>query len=84
MDAAFTPGSGMVSATTLRIESVREIVGQVVDPEIPVLTIEDLGILRDVQCQDGQVVVDITPTYSGCPAMGQIAADVMRESRNRW
>ena len=76
MDAAFTPGSGMVSATTLRIESVREIVGQVVDPEIPVLTIEDLGILRDVQCQDGQVVVDITPTYSGCPAMGQIAADV--------
>ncbi len=47
------------------------------DPEIPVLTIEDLGILRDVEVGDGgRVRVTITPTYSGCPAMDAIRADV--------
>jgi ring-1,2-phenylacetyl-CoA epoxidase subunit PaaD len=47
------------------------------DPEIPTLTIEDLGILRSVDYYpDRGVVVTITPTYSGCPAMREIAADV--------
>jgi ring-1,2-phenylacetyl-CoA epoxidase subunit PaaD len=47
------------------------------DPELPVLTIEDLGILRGVDDRpDGGVVVRITPTYSGCPALREIAADV--------
>jgi ring-1,2-phenylacetyl-CoA epoxidase subunit PaaD len=47
------------------------------DPEIPTLTIEDLGILRSVDYSPGQgTVVTITPTYSGCPAMREIAADV--------
>src|SRR4051812_42680624 len=42
----------------------------VVDPEVPVLTIADLGVLRDVSiAEDGAVEVSITPTYSGCPAM---------------
>ena len=49
---------------------------QVVDPEIPVLTIADLGVLRDVQIHDGQVEVAITPTYSGCPAMNMIALEI--------
>ena len=44
-----------------------EAAAQVVDPEIPVLTIADLGVLRDVQVHDGEVEVAITPTYSGCP-----------------
>ncbi len=48
----------------------------VCDPEIPVLTIADLGVLRDVSVQDGAVVVTITPTYSGCPAMNAIRLDV--------
>ena len=49
----------------------------VVDPEIPVLTIADLGVLRDVQMADGQSVeVTITPTYSGCPAMNMIAVEI--------
>jgi len=49
----------------------------VLDPEIPVLTIEDLGILRDVEVDAaGRVRVTITPTYSGCPAMEAIRADV--------
>jgi len=47
------------------------------DPEIPTLTIEDLGILRSVDYSPGRgIVVTITPTYSGCPAMREIAADV--------
>ena len=40
----------------------------VVDPEIPILTLEDLGILRGVSHKDGQIVVELTPTYIGCPA----------------
>lgn len=54
----------------------RALVASVVDPEIPVLTIEDLGILRSVDVADDQVVVTITPTYSGCPAMRQIEDDI--------
>lgn len=46
------------------------------DPEVPVLTIEDLGILRAVDLVDGKAVVTITPTYSGCPAMDRISSDV--------
>ena len=50
---------------------------QVCDPEIPVLTIADLGVLRSVEIvEDGAVEVAITPTYSGCPAMDVIGVDV--------
>ena len=45
-------------------------------PEIPVLTIADLGVLRDVAVNDGRVEVAITPTYSGCPAMNMIALEI--------
>jgi ring-1,2-phenylacetyl-CoA epoxidase subunit PaaD len=52
-------------------------VAEVLDPEVPVLTIEDLGILRDVLVDEsGHVDVTITPTYSGCPAMEAITSDV--------
>lgn len=57
-------------------EQVRAVLAQVHDPEIPVVTIEDLGILRDVEVDGDRVVVTITPTYSGCPAMDEIRADV--------
>jgi len=54
-----------------------QIAATVCDPEIPVLTIEDLGILRDVQVAEGdRITVTITPTYSGCPAMDAIRDDV--------
>jgi ring-1,2-phenylacetyl-CoA epoxidase subunit PaaD len=49
----------------------------VCDPEIPVLTIADLGVLRDVQANGDRAVVTITPTYSGCPAMDAIRDDVI-------
>jgi ring-1,2-phenylacetyl-CoA epoxidase subunit PaaD len=48
----------------------------VTDPELPVLTLADLGVLRDVQVDDGTAVVSITPTYTGCPAMAEMRADL--------
>ena len=57
--------------------AIRALLGEVTDPEIPVLTIEDLGILRDVSvAKTGRVTVSITPTYSGCPAMTVIEEDI--------
>jgi ring-1,2-phenylacetyl-CoA epoxidase subunit PaaD len=59
------------------LSRVWQLLEQVPDPEIPVVSIRELGILRDVrQSADGQIEVVITPTYSGCPAMGQIEDDV--------
>ena len=56
----------------------REVAAQVLDPELPVVTIDDLGILRDVTEDDqGRVHVQITPTYSGCPAMETIRHDLV-------
>ena len=61
-----------------RLAHAREIAARVADPEIPVLTIDDLGVLRDVTMDaDGRVTVTITPTYSGCPAMDAIRDDVV-------
>jgi len=63
--------------TATDADLVRTVAGQVLDPEVPVLTIADLGILRDAMIDsDGTAVVTITPTYSGCPAMDVISADV--------
>jgi ring-1,2-phenylacetyl-CoA epoxidase subunit PaaD len=56
----------------------RAVAETVVDPELPVLTLADLGVLRDVRIEpDGAVVVEITPTYTGCPAMGVMRADLL-------
>lgn len=64
----------MVSAVAV---SARQVAEQVPDPELPMVTLADLGILRDVeQSADGTVTVTITPTYSGCPAMREIAHDL--------
>ena len=58
------------------VAQVRAVLDEVVDPELPVLTIGALGVLRDVQVDDAGVHVTITPTYSGCPAMAEIHADI--------
>ena len=57
---------------------LHDILAEVVDPEIPVLTIADLGILRDVTDRDGEIIVTITPTYSGCPAMDHLRNEIRR------
>ena len=71
-----------LAAVTAR---VREAVEQVLDPELPLITIADLGILRGVEVTNDAagllVVVTITPTYSGCPAMDTISADVTASVR---
>lgn len=54
----------------------RAIAEQVLDPELPVLTLADLGVLRDVQEHGDTVTVTITPTYSGCPALDEMRADL--------
>jgi ring-1,2-phenylacetyl-CoA epoxidase subunit PaaD len=65
--------TGQQSATS---EQVWAWLGEVADPEIPVISVVDLGIVRDVAWQAGECVVTITPTYSGCPAMEVIADSV--------
>jgi ring-1,2-phenylacetyl-CoA epoxidase subunit PaaD len=69
----------MVTTTTsqLLVGEARACVATVLDPELPMITIEDLGILRDVRVEDGAVHVTITPTYAGCPAMDAIRADIV-------
>lgn len=61
------------------LERARAVAATVTDPELPMLTLEDLGVLRDVEVDErGQVVVSITPTYSGCPAMATMRDDLVR------
>jgi ring-1,2-phenylacetyl-CoA epoxidase subunit PaaD len=70
--------------TTTRVSADRsreiarawEIASTVTDPEMPMLTLVDLGVLRDVYGDDDTVVVAITPTYSGCPAMATMRDDL--------
>lgn len=65
------------SATEPAVSEARRLLDTVCDPEIPVLTIADLGILRDVRLQEnGALEVVITPTYSGCPAMNAIEVNI--------
>jgi ring-1,2-phenylacetyl-CoA epoxidase subunit PaaD len=70
------------TATTrpARLDRLRRVAGAVSDPEIPVLTLDDLGIVRDVRWDEGDLadtlVVTLTPTYTGCPATEVIAGDV--------
>jgi ring-1,2-phenylacetyl-CoA epoxidase subunit PaaD len=66
----------VVSAVLIDVEAVRALVAAVPDPEMPFVTLGDLGILRSVEVDDGRLVVTVTPTYSGCPAMREILGDL--------
>ncbi len=69
--------SAVVSAE-VAADSAHSVAASVTDPEMPMLTLEDLGVLRGVrQGDDGAVVVTITPTYSGCPAMAAMRDDLV-------
>jgi ring-1,2-phenylacetyl-CoA epoxidase subunit PaaD len=60
------------------LHRAREVAASVTDPEMPMLTLEDLGVLRTVDLDaSGNVVVTITPTYSGCPAMATMRDDLL-------
>lgn len=62
---------------THSIKMVREVLADVHDPEIPCLSIADLGILREIYSRGERIVVVITPTYCGCPAMQTIEDDIL-------
>jgi ring-1,2-phenylacetyl-CoA epoxidase subunit PaaD len=58
--------------------NAHDVAATVPDPEMPMLTLEDLGVLRSVEVDETRVVVTITPTYSGCPAMASMRDDLVR------
>ena len=73
----------MVTLTKPDVQEVWEWLMTVPDPEIPVLSLVDLGVIRDVKWQDDTLMVAITPTYSGCPATSIIRLDVETALRDR-
>ena len=64
--------------TAAGLAAARAVAAAVPDPELPMVTVADLGILRGVATEDERLVVTITPTYSGCPALREIAHDLRR------
>jgi ring-1,2-phenylacetyl-CoA epoxidase subunit PaaD len=60
------------------IDAIWRALAAVPDPEIPVISVVDLGIIRGVEWRDNELVVSVTPTYSGCPATEVIASDIGR------
>jgi ring-1,2-phenylacetyl-CoA epoxidase subunit PaaD len=77
-----TPDVASADVATADAETLARAIADVPDPEVPVVTIEDLGILRDVAVDEAarRVRVTITPTYSGCPAMDAIATRIVHEA----
>jgi ring-1,2-phenylacetyl-CoA epoxidase subunit PaaD len=71
----------MVTAGAPAEVDARAIAETVTDPELPMLTLHDLGVLRGVHVDGERVVVELTPTYSGCPALAEMRADVVARLR---
>lgn len=64
----------------MKTDKIWQLLEQINDPEIPVLTVVDMGVIRDVQNgAEGGVEITITPTYSGCPAMKTIEFSIIAE-----
>ncbi len=66
----------MVNFNVINTQNIWKILGTIPDPEVPVISIVDLGIVRDVNIQSNQVEIIITPTYTGCPAMDMISVNI--------
>lgn len=60
-------------------ENIYQLLNEIPDPEIPVISVTDLGVIRKVEWVDDTLIVSITPTYSGCPAMKQIEQDILKK-----
>lgn len=65
-----------MSTVKENIAAIWDLIKEIPDPEIPVITITDLGVIRDVALEGEKVIVTITPTYTGCPAMNQFEDDI--------
>jgi len=68
---------------TFTKEQVWEFLSEIPDPEIPVITIVELGVLRKVEIFSNKVVITITPTYTGCPAMKMFEDDIIKELNSK-
>jgi ring-1,2-phenylacetyl-CoA epoxidase subunit PaaD len=66
----------MTSVAPIQVQAIWELLKQVNDPEVPVLSITDLGIVRNVEVNNDEVTVTITPTYTGCPAVDAINMNI--------
>lgn len=60
----------------MHISKIETIISEIPDPEIPVINIKELGILRNIECKDNHYTVTITPTYTACPAMSFIENEI--------
>ena len=60
------------------LDAIWAVLAAIPDPEIPVISIVELGIVRSVTREDDELVITVTPTYSGCPATAMIATDIRR------
>jgi ring-1,2-phenylacetyl-CoA epoxidase subunit PaaD len=67
----------MVMKLESQIEQIRRVLSQLHDPEIPVISLEDLGVLRGIETDESSIEVTITPTYSGCPAKEIMQQDII-------
>ena len=67
-----TENENLINLDNPKIQKIRDILSNVFDPEIPVLSIIDLGILRNIRLENEVFIIVITPTYNGCPAMNVI------------
>lgn len=76
MSAALSPRAPPCESPEQRLARARSVAASVPDPEIPVVTLEDLGILREVRSDAERILVTLTPTYTGCPATQVIRQDV--------
>ena len=61
------------------LQEIEQAISKIPDPEIPVITIKELGVLREVKKIKNKIVVTITPTYSGCPAMDRFQIDIQEQ-----
>lgn len=66
----------MSITTKISIQKIWQLLEDVADPEVPVLSVIDLGIIREVKINENEVEIIITPTYSGCPAMDMISMNI--------
>jgi len=63
----------------ISLRDITKIISNIPDPEIPVITIKELGVLRKIEQKKGTIIVTITPTYSGCPAMDRFKKDIKEQ-----
>jgi len=68
----------MVKELKYNRDQIWKILSKIPDPEIPVISIEELGVLRDVSIVNEKTIVTITPTYTGCPAMQMFEDDIIK------